>query len=81
MAQTTITLTRRNLENFNLETSVLVRTKAPSRFFRDAKFHFDLLWYNRPGKTFSVPYSHYREESLIKTGLYRLMEASGFSTF
>ena len=74
-------LTRRNLENFNLETSVLVRTAATSRVFRDAKFHFDLLWYNRPGKTFSVPYSHYREESLIKAGLYRFMEASGFSTF
>ena len=74
-------LTRRNLDNFNLETNVLVRTDATSPVFKDAKFHFDLLWYNQPGKVFSVPYDHYKSESVIKKVLSRVMEASGFSTF
>jgi len=74
-------LTRRNLEDFNLETNVLVRTQASSKVFKDAKFYFDLLWYNQPGRTFSVPYEEYRDESAVKKYLYRFMEASGFSTF
>ena len=74
-------LTRRNLEDFNLETNVLVRTSSSAKFFRDAKFHFDLLWYNQPGRTFSVPYEHYRDESVTRKWLYRFGEASGFSTF
>ena len=74
-------LTRRNLDNFNLETNVLVRTQATTKVFKDAKFHFDLLWYNQPGRIFSVPYDDYADESLIKRWLSRFMEASGFSTF
>lgn len=74
-------LTRRNLDGFNLETSVLIRTRASTKVFRDAKFHFDLLWYGQSGRNFSVPYQHYQSRSVIKTGLYRFMEASGFSTW
>ena len=74
-------LTRRNLDNFNLETNVLVRTQAAASLFKDAKFHFDLLWNNQPGRVFSVPYEHYRNRSAIKPWLSRFMEASGFSTF
>jgi phosphatidylserine/phosphatidylglycerophosphate/cardiolipin synthase-like enzyme len=74
-------LTRRNLDNFNLETNLVVRTQATARVFKDAKFHFDLLWQNQPGRVFSVPYEHYRNRSVIKPWLSRFMEASGFSTF
>lgn len=74
-------LTRRNLDDFNLETSVLVKTQAAAKVFRDAKFHFDLLWYGQPGRVFSVPYEHYRDRSKGKSFLYRVMEASGFSTW
>ena len=74
-------LTRRNLDNFNLETNVLVRTDASAEVFKDAKFHFDLLWYNQPGRVFSVPYDHYQNRSTVKLYLSRFMEASGFSTF
>jgi hypothetical protein len=74
-------LTRRNLDNFNLETNALVRTQATTKVFKDAKFHFDLLWRNQPGRVFSVPYEHYRNRSAIKLWLSRFMEATGFSTF
>lgn len=74
-------LTRRNLDNFNLETNVLVRTRATSKVFKDAKFHFDLIWQNQADRLFSVPYEHYRNQSAFKPWLSRFMEASGFSTF
>mgnify|MGYP001811684689 FL=1 len=74
-------LTRRNLDNFNLETNVLIRTDASASVFKDAKFHFDMLWHNQPGRIFSVPYDHYRNQSTLKLYLSRFMEASGFSTF
>ncbi len=74
-------LTRRNLDDFNLETSVLVRADPSSKVFRDAKIGFDLLWYGQPGRHFSVPYEHYRTRSIIRKWLYRFMEASGFCTW
>ena len=74
-------LTRRNLDNFNLETDVLVRASSSSAVLRDARRHFDLLWKNTTEQIFSVPYEHYRDESVVKKCLYRWMEASGWSTF
>ena len=74
-------LTRRNLDDFNLETNVLVRGPGATDFVRKVQAHFDLLWYNEPGRTFTVPYEHYRNESIVKTLLYRFMEATGFCTF
>jgi hypothetical protein len=74
-------LTRRNLDNFNLETNALVRAQRSSDVLRKAQKHFDLLWDNTPEQVFSVPYEHYRNESVVKKGLYRFMEMSGLSTF
>lgn len=74
-------LTRRNLDNFNLETSVLVRADAAARVIRDARFHFDELWYGQADRKFSVAYEHYAERSRMKRALYRIMEACGFSTW
>ena len=74
-------LTRRNLDDFNLETNVLIRAAASSGIFEDAQCNFDLLWSNQPGQVFSVSYDHYRDESPVKKCLYRFMEASGLSTF
>ncbi len=74
-------LTRRNLDNFNLETSALLRAGPDAKVMQDAMRHFDLLWNNTDEKNFSVPYEHYRNESAILTYLYRFMEKSGWSTF
>ena len=74
-------LTRRNLENFNLETNVLVRASCSSDVIRDALRHFDLLWSNSSEQIFTVPYAHYQDESPVKKGLYRFMEATGLCTF
>ena len=74
-------LTRRNLENYNLETNVAVRGPAESDVFADARGFFDLMWLNEPERRFSVDYEAYADESLLKRALYRFMETSGISTF
>ena len=74
-------LTRRNLDDFNLETNVLVEGRRSSAAIRDAQAFFDALWHNERDRRHTVAYERYRNESLIKKGLYRFMEASGFSGF
>ncbi len=74
-------LTRRNLDNFNLETSALLRAPGSSEVIRDATNHFELLWHNRDEQIFSVPYEHYRSESVLMKYLYLFQEKSGWSTF
>ena len=73
--------TRRNLDNFNLETDVLIRASCSSAVLRDARRHFDLLWNNTTEQICSVPYEHYQDESVLKKCLYRFLEVSGWSTF
>jgi phosphatidylserine/phosphatidylglycerophosphate/cardiolipin synthase-like enzyme len=74
-------LTRRNLDNFNLETNVLVRGERTAAAILKARNFFDALWHNRDGRQYTEPYETYQDESPIKKGLYRFMEASGFSEF
>ncbi len=74
-------MTRRNLDDFNLETNVLVRGPVSAPVLTDARAHFDALWGNCAEQVFSVPYEHYRDESLLKRGVYRFMEATGLCTF
>jgi hypothetical protein len=74
-------MTRRNLENFNLETNVLILASSSSEVLTDAREHFDLLWNDTTEQIFTVPYEHYRDESVVKKCLYRFMEASGWCTF
>jgi phosphatidylserine/phosphatidylglycerophosphate/cardiolipin synthase-like enzyme len=74
-------LTRRNLDDFNLETNVLVHDQPSSAAIRNAHEFFDALWHNSDNRRYTEPYETYRDESLVKKVLYRFMEASGFSEF
>ena len=74
-------LTRRNLDDFNLETNVLVKGQHSLAAIRDAQVFFRTLWSNGQSRGHTAAYEHYRSESLLKKGLYRFMEASGFSGF
>ncbi len=73
--------TRRNLENFNLETDVAVRGSSDADVLSDAREFFDLLWVNEPARRFSADYAEFSDRSLSKRALYRFMERSGISTF
>ena len=73
--------TRRNLDNFNLETNVQVRTDATTPVIADAVEFFDARWHNEPDRIHSVPYFEYADESRLRYWRYRLMEATGLSSF
>lgn len=73
--------TRRNLENFNLETDVAVRGPADSAPMADARALLELMWNNSPDRLISTEYETYADPSLLKRMLYHFMESSGISTF
>jgi len=73
--------TRRNLDNYNLETDVAVRGKGNSEVFADAASFFDTLWHNREGRQCSLDRAAFADPSLLRKLLYRFLEATGLSTF
>ncbi len=73
--------TRRNLDNFNLETNVHVRGSAATPALVAAVNNFETRWHNRNGEFHSVDYEVYADHSRWRYGLYRFMEATGISTF
>lgn len=73
-------LTRKNIENFNLELNVKVLGTSFSEVIREIKQYHDRVWYNKGGH-YTVDYEFYENRSLIKMFLYRLYESTGISTF
>ena len=73
--------TRRNLDNFNLETSVQVRADARTAVIADAADVFDARWNNEPNRIHSLPYREHADDSRLRYWRYRLMEATGLSSF
>lgn len=73
--------TRRNLQDFNLETDIALRGPASSDPMRAAADWFELLWSNGDGRRFSVEYEAYSDESLRKRFFYEIEERTGLSTF
>ncbi|MFW5824830.1 MAG: phospholipase D-like domain-containing protein, partial [Marinobacter sp.] len=76
-------LTRRNIDNNNLETSMLLTGPARAAAMASATVLFERLWHNGPGSTpaFSLPYTDNADESRLQYWRYRFMEATGLSTF
>jgi phosphatidylserine/phosphatidylglycerophosphate/cardiolipin synthase-like enzyme len=73
--------TRRNLDDLNLETNVLLSGDPQMSAFTDAQIYFDRYWNNPPGQSFSQPYAYYADEGQLRYWRYRLMEMTGLSTF
>jgi hypothetical protein len=73
--------TRRNLDNFNLETNVQVRADEGAPVMADAMEFFDARWHNEPDRIHSLPYAEYADPSQLRYWRYRLMEAAGLSSF
>lgn len=74
-------LTRRNLDDFNLETNVVLRGRQDARVFRQAGEWFETLWRNEPGRIYTAEYERHAVKSPLKAVLYHFMESSGWSTF
>ena len=73
-------LTRRNIEDFNLEADVEVDMDVDCDLAFELLEYFERLWGNRDG-CFSQPYEEWEDRSRWKYWRYRLMEASGLSAF
>lgn len=73
--------TRRNLDNFNLETNVEVRAPKNAVVMQAVNEFFDARWSNEPGRIHSLPYPAHSDHSRLRYWQYRLMETTGLSTF
>lgn len=75
--------TRRNLADYNLEASVAFETGRDSTLAQEVGQYFDLLWQNDAlaVREYTTDFSTYEEQSFARYWRYRLMEATGLSTF
>lgn len=72
-------LTRRNLDNYNLETNVLIGGLGSEEVFVEAQTFFDSQWDNEGGIEYSLPYEAYEDTSFWRTLVYRFKEFTGLS--
>ncbi|HJS21468.1 MAG TPA: phospholipase D-like domain-containing protein [Steroidobacteraceae bacterium] len=75
--------TRRNLGNYNLEANVALETDLNTPLAQELINYFETLWQNDPVATteFTTDFQTYEDQSLARYWRYRLMEATGMSTF
>ena len=73
--------TRRNLGDFNLETSVVIAGDSQLPLFVSAQALFDQQWANHNGRLYSLPFEAYADSSWLRRLQYRWMEWSGLGTF
>ena len=73
--------TRRNLDDYNLETSVRLLAPADAAPIAQAAAWFDAQWNNLPDRSFSLPYEAYADDALLRRIQYRIGEAAGLSTW
>jgi phosphatidylserine/phosphatidylglycerophosphate/cardiolipin synthase-like enzyme len=75
--------TRRNVGNYNLEANLAVTTPVDSALAAEVTDYFETLWANRaePGVEYTTEFGTWADPSQTTYWVYRLMEASGLSTF
>jgi phosphatidylserine/phosphatidylglycerophosphate/cardiolipin synthase-like enzyme len=76
-------LTRRNIDNYNLEANVALEMNATLPLAQEMVSFFNRLWNNEgpTGTEYTAPFGAYQDEDRGKYWRYRLMEATGLSTF
>jgi phosphatidylserine/phosphatidylglycerophosphate/cardiolipin synthase-like enzyme len=72
---------RRNLDNYNLETSVEWQAPAGHPAMAGAATFFETRWSNLNGQRHSDPFEAFADASSRRYWRYRFMEATGLSTF
>ncbi len=73
-------LTRRNIANYNLEANIAVTAPVHGALAQDVQRWFDALWHN-DGGDYTASFPAYEDRSLLRYWRYRIMEATGMSTF
>jgi phosphatidylserine/phosphatidylglycerophosphate/cardiolipin synthase-like enzyme len=76
-------LTRRNLEDFNLEANLAASVPPGSALAAQITGWFDALWTNRgpPEMEYTAEFGAYADPAQGTYWLYRIMESTGLSTF
>jgi phosphatidylserine/phosphatidylglycerophosphate/cardiolipin synthase-like enzyme len=76
-------LTRRNIGNYNLEANVGLELSSDSALGIELISYFDRLWNNDgpAGTAFTAAFGAWRDDDTGRYWRYRLMEATGLSTF
>ncbi|QYA48649.1 phospholipase D-like domain-containing protein [Nosocomiicoccus ampullae] len=72
--------TRRNLKDLNLETDLIVKANSDSEEMIAMNEYYNRLW-NNEDDIYTLDYEEEREDSVMKTILYRIQEGLGLSTF
>ncbi|MGI6554552.1 MAG: phospholipase D family protein [Bacillota bacterium] len=73
-------LTRRNINDYNLETDLRVILTSSHPEARKVNAYFDRLWTNE-GAEYTLDFNAYAEKSLVKRVLYEVQERTGLSSF
>ncbi len=73
--------TRRNLDNFNPETVLELIGAEDAPVMAEAAAWFERRWTNPRDRSFSLDYDRYADERRLRYWQYRIMEATGLSTF
>jgi phosphatidylserine/phosphatidylglycerophosphate/cardiolipin synthase-like enzyme len=76
-------LTRRNLQDYNLEANVAVSAPQTSEVATAVNAWFEMIWTNHgpPDLEYTAEFGAYADPAQGTYWLYRLMEATGLSTF
>jgi HKD family nuclease len=76
-------LTRRNIGNYNLEANIALEAPADSQLAIEMMGYFDRMWNNDgpTGTEYTAAFGAYRDEDGGRYWRYRLMEATGLSTW
>lgn len=73
--------TRRNLDDYNLESSARVLAATDTAAMSRAASYFEQSWSNTEGRRISLPYARYADDSRLRYWRYRFTEATGLSSF
>lgn len=79
LIQGSANFTKRNLDDFNLETDILVSGPETESVFVKAEDFFNRQWNNGGDRVYTTNYETYEDNSLIRKIVYRFKEFSGLS--
>ncbi len=74
-------LTRRNLDNYNLELNVSVTADSSTRLMQAVERYYKRIWTNESGNLYTTEYSRHENRSFVKRAFYEAAEFGGLSTF
>lgn len=71
--------TKRNLDDYNLETNILLQGDSSETVFVDTRNFFETQWNNEEDRFYSTEYETFSEDKPFKVFVYRFKEFTGLS--